>query len=60
MKVFVVMSNDFPDSVFADKENAEAFVACMKVVEKKRVPRSGPRIYWRYYEFELETMARGT
>lgn len=56
MKVFVVMSNDFPDSVFADKENADAYVACMEAAEKKRKLGSpGARIYWRYYEFKLES-----
>lgn len=54
MKVWVVMSNDFPDSVFADQENADAFVNCMEVAEKKRVRDWGRRIYWRAYEFELQ------
>lgn len=46
MEVYVVMGNDFPDSVFADKITAERYC------EEKRIDHE-PRIYWRVYEFEV-------
>jgi hypothetical protein len=55
MKVWLVMANDAPDSVFGDKENADAFAHCMDVAERKRVKIGyPPRIYWRVYEFTVQ------
>lgn len=54
MKVFVVMGNDFPDSVFSDKATADAHIAKIKEEDKDR----SPRIYWRVHEFELNRMER--
>jgi hypothetical protein len=55
MKVYVVMSNDYPDSVFKTEAGAEEFVSEKIDYERDRRslnPMSG-RIHWRYYEFEL-------
>lgn len=54
MKVWVIMGNDFPNSVFSNEEDADAYVACMDAAEKKKLKGFGPRIYWRSYEFEVE------
>lgn len=52
MKVFVVMGNDFPDSVFDSEDAAEA--ACdSKRAERERSPTGHRAIYWRIYEFTL-------
>lgn len=54
MKVYVVMGNDYPDSVFNTEEAAEAY--CQK---RKNEPGNkhdlgnSYRIYWRVYEFDL-------
>jgi len=53
MKVFVVMSNDYPDKVF------EYEGAAMRYCEKKMKEQGDPvlggaRIYYRFYPFELE------
>lgn len=48
MKVYVVMSNDFPDSVYKTKTAAESYVAA-----RTAEPPNVPRIYWRVYDFEL-------
>ena len=53
MKVYVVMSNDFPDKVFATGGAAEAYCK-----EKMQDPKNGygsPRIYYRSYEFEVQS-----
>jgi len=54
MKVYVVMGNDFPDKVFATEEAAEAYC-----IEKKSNPENRvlgiSRIYWRVYEFEVQS-----
>lgn len=48
MKVFVVMGNDFPDSVWDTEEAAE------KYCEAQRNDKNySPRIYWRVYEFTV-------
>ena len=54
-KVFVVMSNDFPDCVISTEEGAEDYVATRIAVERALKPR-GPRIYWRWYEFTLDKL----
>lgn len=54
MRVFVVMSNDFPAGVMDDEAKAEAFCKA-KMLEQKRCLKMhmAPRIYWRVYPFEL-------
>lgn len=57
-KVYVIMSNDYPDRVFANQEDAERYVERREEEEKKllaipisRRPRG--RIHWRVYPFPL-------
>lgn len=57
-KVWVVMSSDYPDSVFSDEETAEAYVKRRREGSsaysgKIDLKDTRPRIYWRSYEFEL-------
>jgi hypothetical protein len=57
MKVYVVMGNDFPETIFGTEKGAAEFVAEKKQredVEAKSRYRSRPMIYWRFYEFELQ------
>lgn len=57
MKVFVVMSNDYPDIVFEDKDDAERY--CREKVEAQQTETRGQRvgygrlIYYKVYDFEL-------
>lgn len=55
MKVYVVMGNDFPDSVFRYEEAAERHVAERKKEDNRgsETGSSFPRVHWRTYEFEL-------
>lgn len=54
MKVFVVMGNDFPESVFETEAAAEKYVEQKKAADPEhRKQYGGPRIYWRTYEFEV-------
>jgi hypothetical protein len=51
-QVFVVMGNDYPDAVFTDGDEAEAYCA-----KKRREKRSqGHIIYWNLHEFTLDAM----
>lgn len=52
MKVWVVMGNDYPDSVFATEAAAETYVA-EKKKEKTEQLFGHARIHWRAYEFEV-------
>jgi hypothetical protein len=54
MAVWVVMGNDFPDSVFSNSADAASYVARMYALEKKKQKGFGPRIYWRSYRFEVD------
>lgn len=49
MKVWVVMSNDFPDSVWSDEARARDYI---KVRNSEWTPHQ-TRIYWTVYEFEV-------
>lgn len=51
--VFVVMSNDFPDSVWASEPAAKAFCAAKNAENAQRVKDGNGRIYWRVYDFEI-------
>lgn len=54
MKVYVIMSNDYPDRVFDNKEQADAFCKERMNDPKNCYPNSTSfHIYWRSYEFEL-------
>src|SRR5438309_1423043 len=55
MKVFVIMGNDYPAAVFSTEAAASAYVE----MKKHEDPHYGmkytsPRIYWRFYEFEID------
>lgn len=50
MKVFVIMTNDYPAGVMSDEEAAEALCAKHNADERAR----GPRVFWRAYDFELD------
>lgn len=54
MKVYVVMGNDRPECVLAEKEAADEYVAYKKSLEPGR-QKYGRQlsIHWRYYEFDL-------
>lgn len=63
MKVWVVMGNDYPDSVYKTENAAATFINAKneereKADRKKRRLGSGSggygRIYWRSYEFEIQ------
>lgn len=59
MKAFVIMGNDYPESVFADKDAADNYVKSKMDDEREEHERKNPggfyspRIYWRSYEFEI-------
>lgn len=53
MKVWVVMGNDFPETVFDTEKSADDFVAEKKADPANTNQFGGRRIYWRSYEFEL-------
>ncbi len=58
MKVWVIMGNDYPHKVFADKEKAEEYLEKKEAVEKEIASRplhsrERGRIYWRLYDFEV-------
>lgn len=52
MKVYVIMGNDYPDAAFRTEEAAEEYVAD-KIKKQNERKRIGPKIHWRWYEFEL-------
>ena len=53
-KVYVVMGNDFPEKVFAYRDDAVAFVAKKQEAQKEERYH---RVHWRFYEFALDTGA---
>ena len=53
-KVYVVMGNDNPDSVFSNEALADAYVANRKAEDNPSGDGMYRRIYWRAYEFELD------
>ena len=65
MKVWVVMGNDYPDSVHASEEAAELYIAKLKVLAAEEAQHLYPdirsrtahvmRIYWRHYEFKVKS-----
>ncbi len=54
MKVYVVMSNDFPDSVFKNEADAEAYCDSKNKAPDNQREYGGRRIYWRVYGFALD------
>lgn len=59
MRLFVIMSNDYPAGVMDDETKAEALVTSRNEADKnmpevKKHQRG--RIYWRSYPFELNAV----
>lgn len=59
MKVYVIMGNDYPHSVYQSEADADDFVKVAETAEKEMEKRPVPqrerrRIHWRSYEFELK------
>lgn len=50
MEVYVVMGNDFPDSVFTNEKDAEIY--CQKRQDENKPDNT--KIYWRVYAFKLD------
>ncbi len=59
-RVFVVMSNDYPDAVFDDKLSAETYCEEENAADKLEVAGPNPRgrIFYRVYTFELNQPGR--
>lgn len=55
MQVYVVMGNDFPDAVFDSEAAAEAYCEARRGSGQATTWNTAARIYWRVYEFELQT-----
>lgn len=54
MKAYVLMGNDFPEAVYLKKDLAEAEVMRrMEEQRKGKEPWETPRVYWRWYDFEI-------
>lgn len=53
--VFVVMSNDSPESVWSDEAKADAYVKAKNEADKAEFPHR--RIFWRTYNFDLDARA---
>ena len=55
--VYVVMGNDFPDSVFTSQALADAY--CRDRSAEYRPGQGQRRIYWRVYPFVLDRAPQG-
>lgn len=55
MRVFVVMGNDYPDRVYDTQQAADDFCRQKNNESAAQTEKGYRRIYWRYYEFELQT-----
>lgn len=65
MRVYVVMGNDYPESVWSRAQSAASHIRALKRIERAkfeldhpRMLKSGyfsPRIHWRYYKFDLQS-----
>jgi len=58
MIVYVVMRNDYPDSVWSTLGDAQRYIRGKNAVNKVSVDGGGPVIYWRSYEFIVDTSTR--
>ena len=61
MKVYVIMSNDYPAGVMDNEVSAEALVETRNETDKNSVEvknHQRGRIYWRCYEFEMNGEVR--
>jgi hypothetical protein len=55
MIVYVIMGNDYPDSVFTSENKAKVYVKRKNAKDKKEFPHC--RIFWRLYPFDLDGKA---
>lgn len=55
MKVYLVMGNSVPDSVFDNLAAAEDRLGELKEKELKEKPFGSARIYWHTYEMDLQS-----
>jgi hypothetical protein len=54
--VWVVMGNDYPDSVWTSEEAANARIAREKAEDLKKWPQlAGQGLFWRVFEFEVQS-----
>jgi hypothetical protein len=53
MRVFVVMSNDYPDAVYINEGAADSYAKRKNDEDKAEYPHR--RIFWRVHPFELKT-----
>ena len=56
MKVWVVMGNDYPDSVFWTEEAANRYCEERRNEPGNKREYGGYRIYWRAYGFEVSRL----
>ncbi len=58
--VYVVMGNDFPEAVFTDPAEAQAFCDRRREEDAPITTRlmPSPRIYWRFFPFKLDQLVR--
>ena len=54
MKVWVIMSNDYPMGVCSTKEKAEKKIEALKADQDRRYGR-GAVIFWRAYDFDVDS-----
>lgn len=61
MRVYVVMGNDYPDAVFTTEALADEYCrqAAANVGALRVAGLGGPKIHWRYYDFELHSAIPG-
>ncbi len=57
-KVYVVMSNDYPNCVFSDEVAAGLYVAKRKLEDNPSGSGVYRRVYWRFYEYDLDHEGR--
>lgn len=59
MKLYVIMTNDFPTGVMDDGEKAKELVRVRNEADKVRAEtQRQTRVYWNAYEFELNQVGK--
>lgn len=53
--VYVIMSNDFPDSVFSDPVQAQTYVDKENNLDKQRYPHR--KVFWKVEPFVIDAKA---
>lgn len=58
MTVYVIMSNDYPDSVFGNRAEADAYCILKTSANiNAMIKREERKVYWRVYPFEVQGAA---